>query len=468
MDRATAQPPLVAFRHRFGRLPDLAALGVLVAIGGALSIGLPLPLAAIALLFAAVAAAVSPAAATAAVGAATPLVFHPIHLHGQEFSLLELSLVAGSLGLTVRLANSARSDGLRRPLGIALGAWPTSVLAAALVLLGAFSLLTIADHAHLTESVRELRVVIVEPIAALILTRWSLRHGGGRLLALGLLGAGCAVGLVALSQIVSGRGEVIGNGVARATGPYPHPNNLALYLERVGLFAAAFALTETRARKAFVLLTLVIGAGLAATLSRGALLAAIAGGAVLLAVLRPPRGWRWFALAVAAAVAVFAVAAGQRFFSVGTNGVTSSRELIWRSSVRMVGDNPVFGIGLDQFLYQYAPRYVAPAGWPERYTSHPHNLVLDVWLSLGLAGLVLFAALGVICARNTFLLRHAGPRTERARFALAGAALLAGGAAHGLVDNGFFLPDLAVLTWIAIALLEPDSSGSSLAPGRSL
>jgi O-antigen ligase len=126
----------------------------------------------------------------------------------------------------------------------------------------------------------------------------------------------------------------------------------------------------------------------------------------------------------------------------------------------MVRDHPVFGVGLDQFLYQYAPRYVDPAGWPERYTSHPHNLILDVWLRLGLAGLVLLAGVVYICIRDIRRLRGAVARSDQRRLAVAGAALLVGGATHGLVDNAFFLPDLAVLTWIAVALIEPVPSGT--------
>jgi O-antigen ligase len=444
---------------------DLAALALLVAIGGALAIGPPFPAAVVLLLLGTIAAAVFPVAAAAAVAAAVPFIYHPAHIRGEEFSLLELSLLVGGVALAARLVLTAKSGGLAAGLRAVVGVWPPTVVAALLIALGIFSLLTVADPRHLTESVRELRVVIVEPVAALVLARWALRHNGARLLVLGLLGAGIAVSLAALVQVVTGHGEVIGNGVARATGPYPHPNNLALYLERVGLIAAALLLGDSQRRRVFFPVTLVIGAALAATLSRGALLAVIAGGALLLFVLRPPRGWRWFGLAIAATVAIFAVTAGNRLFATGTSGVTSSRELIWRSSIRMVGDHAVFGVGLDQFLYQYAPRYVQPAGWPERYTSHPHNLVLDAWLSLGVAGLVLFAGLAIVCVGYVRRLCPLTVRTDRTRLAVAGAALLAGGAAHGLVDNGFFLPDLAVLTWIAIALLEPSPSDLGSPPG---
>jgi O-antigen ligase len=152
---------------------------------------------------------------------------------------------------------------------------------------------------------------------------------------------------------------------------------------------------------------------------------------------------------------LFAAVAGDRLFATGTAGATSSRELIWRSSLHMAGDHPVYGVGLDQFLYQYAPRYVSPAGWPERYTSHPHNLILDFWLRLGLAGVALLSGIVALCTWQVIRLRRSRDHSAHWALAVAAASLLAGGAAHGLVDNGFFLPDLAVLTWIAIALLEP-------------
>jgi len=121
----------------------------------------------------------------------------------------------------------------------------------------------------------------------------------------------------------------------------------------------------------------------------------------------------------------------------------------------MIRDRPITGVGLDQFLNQYERRYVKPAGWPERYTSHPHNLVLDFWLRLGLAGLGWLAAtiaLAVRCALRVWR------QSEGRQLQTAALAVLITGAVHGLVDNGFFLPDLAVVTWLTVALIERDTN----------
>ena len=52
----------------------------------------------------------------------------------------------------------------------------------------------------------------------------------------------------------------------------------------------------------------------------------------------------------------------------------------------MLRDHPAWGVGLDQFVSQY-PRYIKPDAWQERFTSHPHNLILDFYVRLGLLGL---------------------------------------------------------------------------------
>jgi O-antigen ligase len=248
---------------------------------------------------------------------------------------------------------------------------------------------------------------------------------------------------------------VIGDGIRRATGPYPHPNNLALYLERVALFAGAIAILRPRRRLLWIALALVT-LGLALTFSRGALLAVLAGGIAFVWIARVKHGLRWIAAGGIAMIALFAIVARDRLRSSGSGGAESSRELIWRASIEMIRDHPVLGLGLDQFYYQYAPRYVDPAGWGERYTSHPHNIILDVWLRLGIAGLVVLATALALLAMRTIRLR----RSETSSFVLpvAAATMLIGGLAHGLVDNSFFLPDLAAMTWLGVAFFEKSSS----------
>jgi O-antigen ligase len=290
---------------------------------------------------------------------------------------------------------------------------------------------------------------------ALFLIRWSVRRGGKTLLVVSFLVTGAVVAIDAIVQILRTSGGVSADDVERARGPYPHPNNLAFYLERVLAFTFGLWLANPVKRRWQLLPIALIAAGLVLTFSRGAMLGAAIGLATLIYILRPRFAWRLYGIGLAVAVVVFALVARARFFATGSSGKESTRELIWKSSLKMLNDHRLTGVGLDQFLYQYGRRYIDPAGWPERYTSHPHNLVLDVWLNLGILGLAVFAWLAVEVVRAIQRLRST--RGIGNAVAVAAAGALVAGAAHGMVDNFFFLPDLATLTWIFFALLEPSA-----------
>jgi O-antigen ligase len=117
----------------------------------------------------------------------------------------------------------------------------------------------------------------------------------------------------------------------------------------------------------------------------------------------------------------------------------------------MLRDFPITGIGLDQFLWLNQSRYIDPRIWSERYASHPHNLMLDSWLSLGILGLAL---LGLFIGLGAWIVfrSHTG-RAHLSPWQLGAIGCLAAGLGHGLVDNGYFLADLSAMTWLAIALV---------------
>jgi putative inorganic carbon (hco3(-)) transporter len=191
------------------------------------------------------------------------------------------------------------------------------------------------------------------------------------------------------------------------------------------------------------------------TFSRGAFLAVAVGLAFLLLF----HGMRRAIIGLLAGGVLFGalavLIAPDRLIDAGGSGSEPTRFAIWRSSLRMVRDHPVFGVGPDQFLYQYLRRYVEPEGWAERYTSHPHNLVLDVWLRLGVLGLAAFAAL---LAGLANLVRGSMAHVRRDPVATGALASLVGGLAHAMVDNGFFLADLATMTWFFVLCLATVST----------
>lgn len=449
------------FRHYLATTGDIGGVdgiaGAVLLLSGGLLLASPDGVATVAFVAIALLAAVaSPVVATAAVILALPFTYRPVQIAGGAFSPLELSIAMLAVSRGVQVCRGGWPRGWPGRSGLKNG---VGLPALAFLATATFSLATVADPGHRHESLREYRLVIVEPILVYLLARPALRSDRGqRILAGTLIASGTVVALCAVGQFALGLG-IAADGVHRATVTYPHPNNLSFYLERVGAFAAGTALILPRSRWRTVMLgtALILSLGVGATFSRGAMIGLIVGvGAVALLTGRRRRAWIPMVGAVAIAALLFGALASGRLVDLGGTGRWPTRFLIWRASWAMALDHPIWGVGLDQFLYQYWRRYVEAGGWPERYSSHPHNLVLDLWLRVGILGAVAFGWLFFGVARR--VRRHLAHGDLPATPFVAGAtAAVVAGLTHGLVDNGFFLPDVAVMTWLFIAMIEAAS-----------
>ncbi len=435
----------------------VVGLGIFLTFGAILQSNPPITIVGVVLALGIVAGAASPLTALSAILVATPFIFQPVVVHGDSFSLLELAIAAGGTGIALRAGFDAIRLGSWSRLYRVLQPWPVTIGAIGVLAAATISLVTLADPNHRTESLREYRLVIVEPLLVLGACRWVFADVVARRFCAGVLVlTGAAIGAVAIGQVVVGGDGVVADGVRRATGPYPHPNNLALFLERAGLLGVGIAIGGHGIRRWVGLAGAAALLGVGATFSRGAVVAVVAGLLVVLIGQRRVRTTRIVLVVSGVAGLVLVAIAGDRVLDSGSTGAESTRMLIWKASLRMALDHPLWGVGLDQFLTQYWPRYVDPAGWPERYTSHAHNLFLDVWLRLGILGVV--AVVWLVVAIAQCGLGAVRERSETDAVAIGSVAALAAGVVHGMVDNGFFLADLAVLTWFAIALLEHEST----------
>ena len=423
---------------------------------------------------------------------AAPLYAYPLSLGGRAFALAELVLLPTLAGWALRWLGTAIRE--RRRLcdmvseGVRAMVWPLAALVA-------ISVVSCFGAQHLREALRELRLVVVEPTLFFLalVTLPMKRRERWRLLDALVAGA-LMVALVGLVMYFLGYVITAEGGSRRLLSVYGSPNNVGLFLGRVlpvlvavvlwagpeleadlgwGTRARAWLgeLLQDRRRRAYLLAIVPVALALGLSLSRGAIILGIPAALVMMGWLAGKR-WRRATVVVllVGVMALIPLLRTPRFagmFDLG-QGTTGFRISLWYSSLGMIRDHPLLGVGLDNFLYAYRTRYVLPTAWEEFSLSHPHNVFLDYATRLGLFGLCAFVWTQVVFWRRLLQPRlrslrarslraqspMRGGRTSRAARALAIglAGSMADFLAHGLVDASYFIIDLAFVYMLSLAL----------------
>ncbi len=171
------------------------------------------------------------------------------------------------------------------------------------------------------------------------------------------------------------------------------------------------------------------------------------------------------------------------------------RFFLWQSAIAMIYDQPWFGYGLDNWLCHYAdPRVTVTADpnykpndpnlswmqscpvashyyivgevngktthmYDEPELSHPHNIFLHVWVSIGLFGLLAFIAFLVLffwlfATILRYLDQQQRKDFEQWRWMIVGAAAcMLSAIIQGMVDSAFLAQDLSFCFWLLVATL---------------
>jgi O-antigen ligase len=294
-----------------------------------------------------------------------------------------------------------------------------------------------------------------------------------------------AISLIGLYQFFFTNWVIIGEGVRRVLAVYGSPNNLALYLDRALPLAVALALfgdgrlkvaaTNSQSRPSsaqpaqaglahwlqrinsprllYVLAAILITLALYLTYSRGAWLG-IAAGFVFIALISGRRVrigvMAMLVVAVIAVIPFLGTERAQSLFQSGT-GTGFFRVSVWQSGIAMIRDHPIFGVGLDNFLYQY-PNYIQPDAWREPNLSHPHNIILDFWVRLGILGIVALAWMLFEFFKRGFSQLKEIEGNNRALIIGLLASMVAA-LAHGMIDAAYFYVDLAFVWMLALGVM---------------
>jgi putative inorganic carbon (HCO3(-)) transporter len=289
--------------------------------------------------------------------------------------------------------------------------------------------------------------------------------------------SGVIVALFALIAYGLPEGVIEAEGVRRARGFFGSPNNLALYMERIlpiGIAVAASGVHRRR-RLIFALGALAIATTILLTFSRGAWLLGVPTALALIAAFSRRKRGALVACALAL-LGLLGILIGPIVFGQASaperlaslldlgEGTVGLRIKLWRASLDMLRDHPWFGVGLDNFLYYYGD-YIQPGAEIDRWLSHPHNLVLDFWLRLGIGGALVSGLLIVGFLRTSLhALTHLRHRLMRA-FTLGFTAGLGAMLVHGLIDASFFVVELGF--WFMLALGWTSQARSCLVDEQS-
>lgn len=165
------------------------------------------------------------------------------------------------------------------------------------------------------------------------------------------------------------------------------------------------------------------------------------------------------------------------------NGISTvtKRYYLWLSAFQMIGHHALFGVGMDNWLCYYSlnnqclashsihvpysmitviPGTSQPTGLlAEPTLSHPHNIFLQIWASIGIFGLLAFVAILILFFKLFARIMKTVRQSARAEVASlewlvlgTGGALLAA-LCQGLVDSSFLEQDLAFCFWGVLAFL---------------
>lgn len=312
------------------------------------------------------------------------------------------------------------------------------------------------------EALRELRAMVLGPAAFYFLIRLNNLDKRGLVLVVdaALLG-GVTMALVGLYNYFTGD-VVLTDGTRRLVSTFGSPNSAALQLGRALPFALGYILLPLSEWRRYW------GASAFLIMLTAALLTQSVGFLVLgfpVAVGIMVLGWRGRravlplmglgVLGLAIFVPLIQVFPRLRRLLDFENSTIGFRVYVWRSALQMIEDHPLTGVGLDQFLYAYRSRYILPEAWEDPDLSHPHNIVLDYWVRLGILGVALGFGFQVAFWWTAL---HVYRRVRHGDRLLWGLLLGAMGSmaytlAHGLIDSAHFAINLSYFFALTLALV---------------
>lgn len=288
-----------------------------------------------------------------------------------------------------------------------------------------------------------------------------------RALVLALLSNGAVLAFLGMVNALSSAGPILWDFASDSPsfGPYANRAHFSTFIAMLLPIGLAHVLAEGIGRRSerlpLVLAIAVMAAAVGVAASRAGLaLLLLLGLAVPLAIkwwggegkLRRTLGRACLilSLAIGLGIGVGGERLGERLIERFRDDAFVVRSEIWRATLRMIADHPIFGIGLGAFATMY-PHYDSSPGL--RYTAEAHNDYLQLLAETGVAGGIIgigFLAFLIRTMRRSLSLT-AG--TRQWSLAVGTSAGIAAGLIHSLVDFGLQITANALVFLSLVAVL---------------
>lgn len=268
--------------------------------------------------------------------------------------------------------------------------------------------------------------------------------------------------------------EVIG----RIQGSFGHPNLYAGYLATLLPLAVAIGINPRFSAPLRSLSVVAAAAAVPAlylTFGRGAIIGLVAGVVIWFALIRPRLAVATVLMLAALALIAAPATLQERFDPQSSGGDVALRQDIWKSSLDIYGERPIFGVGPNNFgtAYERLPA-TTDAGSQRRLLHqdlllvppHPQSIYLQALSERGTLGVI--TLIGLIAAALTVLWRAAKSRDPALRTLGFGVGIgFTGLLIHGFLEvplvGEVMLPLFALLAVITAAV----ERNETLTPGAA-
>ncbi|MBI2473449.1 O-antigen ligase family protein [Candidatus Uhrbacteria bacterium] len=310
--------------------------------------------------------------------------------------------------------------------------------------------ISIAVSSQIVAAVGIWKAYFIEPFLLFFIISFEIRHNDRHVLSQGLFKAlgvsAMVIGSVAIIQWITGAGLPIPWDIERrVTSVFDYPNAVGLFLGPIfiigfqELIAQRITISFLKKNLFWIFVCLLSFTAIILAQSEAAVVAVVAT-VVARGLFDQSSRKKTILLGLLATLVILispwlGLVIQKLTLQDYSGGVRLSQ---WTETVELLKDHWVLGAGLSGYQTALIPYHRATHF---EIFQYPHNILLNIWVELGLLGVIAF-----------FLLTYSiikvpkDPISTIAFFALLEMTI------HGLVDVPYFKNDLAVMTWILIAI----------------